>query len=103
MRGVLLQPPQQFWECPNCTVTDCTTGQSNRFHPCAGMGGLTAPLVPVGSGARVTAVLREDYVGREAVQSDADGRPVMAVVTERPDGSNDVMVNVPTARGAGTS
>jgi len=38
-------------------------------------------------------------VGSELVHFDGEGRPVMAVVTERPDGSNDVMVNVPTAQG----
>jgi hypothetical protein len=103
MGGLLLQPPAQDWECPNCTVVDRTTGQDNRWHRCAGLAGITAPMVPAGSGARVRALEREDYVGREAahVQRDADGRPVMAVVTERPDGSNDVLVNVPTATIAG--
>ena len=103
MRGLLLRPPPQDWECPNCPVTDRTVGRTNRFHTCAGLGGITAPMVPAGSGARVRAVEREDYVGREAasVLRDADGRPIMSVVTERPDGSNDVMVNVPTARVAG--
>jgi hypothetical protein len=103
MGAVLLQPPEQRWECPNCPVTDVTVGQPNRFHPCPGMGGMLAPLVPAGSGARVFAVEREDYVGRERAhaQRDADGRYVMAVVTERPDGSNDVMVNAPTAVGEG--
>lgn len=103
MGGVLLRPPSQDWECPNCPVVDRTTGQDNRWHSCAGLGGITAPMVPAGSGARVRALEREDYVGREAasVQRDADGRPVMAVVTERPDGSNDVLVLVPTAQIAG--
>ena len=101
MRGLLLRPPPQDWECPNCPVTDRTVGRTNRFHTCAGLGGITAPMVPAGSGARVRAVEREDYVGRELVPLDGNGRPIMAVVTERPDGSNDVMVNVPTARVAG--
>jgi hypothetical protein len=53
-------------------------------------------MVPVGSGARVTYREREDYVGREQVQTDASGRPVMSIVTERPDGSNDAVVLAPT-------
>lgn len=97
MGAVLLEPPEQRWSCPNCTVTDRTFGQPNRFHRCAGLGGLLAPLVPDGADCVVEAVERQDYVGRERVVLDADGRPVMAVVTRRADGSNDVVVNVPTA------
>jgi hypothetical protein len=41
---------------------------------------------------------REDYVGREQVQTDANGRPVMSITTERPDGSNDAVVLAPTVR-----
>jgi hypothetical protein len=43
-------------------------------------------MVLEGTRARVRAVLREDYVGSEDVQHDGDGRPVMAVVTERDEG-----------------
>jgi len=39
-------------------------------------------------------------VGKEDVPTDGNGRPVMAIRTERPDGSNDVMMFAPTARGA---
>jgi hypothetical protein len=53
-------------------------------------------MVPVGSGARVTYHEREDYVGREAVQTDQNGRPVMSIRTVRPDGSNDTVVLAPT-------
>jgi hypothetical protein len=59
------------------------------------MDGLTAPMIPEGSGFKVTAHEREDYIGSEDVQY-ADGRPVMQVVTERPDGT-DVLVYAPTA------
>ena len=48
-------------------------------------------MVPAGTKAKVTAVEREDYIGDEIA-----GR-VMAVKTERPDGSNDVAVFAPTA------
>ena len=89
---------QQRWTCPNCTATAATVGQPNRFHHCPGLGLITAPMVLAGTDCRVRAVLREDYVGDEIVQYDAWGRPVMAVVTDRSDGSNDVAVLAPTAR-----
>jgi hypothetical protein len=98
---LILQPPEQHWTCPNCTVTAVTRGQANRFHPCAGLRGVLAPMVLEGTLCRVRAVEREDYIAGELVHYDGDGRPIAAVVTERPDGSNDVMVNAPTARGAG--
>jgi hypothetical protein len=72
-------------------------GLPNRFHTCRALGGITAPLVADGSGVRVRAVEREDYVGKEIVQYDDNGRPIMAVITDRPDGSNDVVVLAPTA------
>lgn len=89
--------------CPRCPVTAVTWNAPNRFHRCPALGGLAAPLVPDGSGARVLTVERQDWVGAERVQTDADGRPVMAVVTERPDGSTDVLVLAPTARGGGAA
>lgn len=98
MGAVLLEPPEQRWSCPNCTTVDTTRGKPNRFHRCSGLAGLLAPLVPAGTDAVVETVVRQDYIGRENVVLDGDGRPVMAVVTRRADGSNDVMVNVPTAK-----
>lgn len=95
--GVLLEPPEQHWVCPNCTTTDITRGKPNRFHRCGGLAGLLAPLVLDGTDCTVEAVLREDYERRETVARDGEGRPVMAVVTRRADGSNDVVVNAPTA------
>lgn len=83
---------EQHWSCPNCTVTAVTVGQPNRLHNCSGLAGLIAPLVLDGTRCRIRAVEREDYVGREDVRRDGNGRPVSAVVTERPDGSNDVVV-----------
>lgn len=87
------------WECPNCTVTDVTyeAAPHTRFHTCRGLRGLTAPMVPTGSDCKVTAVERDDYVGSEMVQVDGEGRPVMAVITARADGSNDVAVLAPCA------
>lgn len=99
MTGVLLTPPDKHWVCPNCTVTDVTPWDTpNRFHSCAGLAGLTAPLVLDDSPrCSVRAVVREDYIGRDLVQRDGEGRPVMAVVTERWDGSNDAVVFPGTA------
>lgn len=99
MRPVILETPVSRWECPNCDHTDITqvAGPHSRFHACRGLAGLTAPMVPEGSRVWVTAREREDYIGAEDVQYDGNGRPVMQVVTERPDGSNDVIVFAPTA------
>lgn len=88
----------QRWGCPNCPATAVTEGQLNRFHRCPGLGGLTAPMVLDGVRCKVVAEVREDYVGREDVQCDADGRPVMAVRTVRDDGE-DLAVLAPTAHG----
>lgn len=86
------------WTCPNCPATDVTYEATphSRFHPCAGLKGLTAPMVPVGTRAKVEAVEREDWVGSELVQTDGDGRPIMRVETTRDDG-NDIAVLAPCA------
>lgn len=96
--GVALLRTQRRWECPNCEHTDVTyeTAPHTRFHTCRGLRGLTAPMVPAGTRCEVIAVEREDYVGAEMVQTDGEGRPVMAVVTNRDDG-NDVAVLAPCA------
>ena len=94
---VPLLASEQHWTCPNCPVQDVTrNGETNRMHTCAGLAGLTAPLVPAGVRAKVEAQVREDYVGRELVTLDDNGRPVMSVLTTRDDGT-DVAVFAPTA------
>lgn len=97
---VLTLSAERRWECPNCLATDLTheAQPHTRFHNCPGLRGLSAPMVPAGTRCKVEALVREDYVGAEDVQYDADGRPVMAVVTTRDDG-NDVAVLAPTAHG----
>lgn len=87
---------EQHWVCPNCPVQAVTVGQPNRFHNCPGLAGLLAPLVLEGVRCKVVAELREDYVGREDVRLDANGRAVMAVRTVRDDGE-DLAVFAPTA------
>jgi hypothetical protein len=97
----VFERPATQWECPNCVATARTSWNApNSFHPCAGLAGLTVPMVPAGTRCKVEAVEREDYVGREAVQLDGDGRPVMSVVTTRDDGQ-DCTVYAPTAYARG--
>lgn len=86
MRGVLFEPPG--WECPNCdSIHVRPAGRSGTpYHACRGLRGLSAPYVPAGARAKVEAVERGDWVGREHIQTDGDGRPVMAIRTTRDDG-----------------
>lgn len=95
--AVLLAPPEQRWECPNCPLEGVTREPRahTRMHPCRGLGGLTAPMVPAGTRCKVVAVERDDYIAGEDVPLH-DGRPVMAVRTTRDDGE-DVAVFAPTA------
>lgn len=90
------------WYCPNCKLADRTreARPHTRFHTCPALRGLTAPMLRAGTRAHVYAREREDYVGAEKVQTDAAGRPVMSVVTEREDGQ-DAIVFAPLAHGSG--
>lgn len=98
MAGVLIKV-RHFWYCPNCRLEDSTTEvrPHSRFHPCPALAMMLAPMLPVGTKAKVVAREREDYIGKEDVQFDANGRPIMSIITERDDGSTDVMVFAPTA------
>lgn len=91
--------PERRWVCPNCKTTSVTreARPHTQYHTCPGLRGLSAPMIPAGTRAEVVAIDREDYVGTEKVQTDANGRPVMAIVTRRADGSNDTAVLAPTA------
>jgi hypothetical protein len=88
---------EQRWVCPNCPATAVTEGQTNRFHRCTGLRLLLAPMVLEGTRCKVVAREREDYVGRETVQCDGEGRPVAAIMTVRDDGE-DCTVLAPAAR-----
>ena len=90
--------PESYWRCPNCPAVHVTRRAEPHtpFHPCPGLGGLTAPFVPAGTRAKVEAVQRQDYIGGELVTTDAAGRPVMAVQTTRDTGT-DVAVFAPCA------
>lgn len=89
---------ERRWYCPNCTQTDVTRRADvhQQMHTCRGLRGLLAPLLEVGTAAKVHVVEREDYIGSEDVQLDPNGRPVMAVETVRDEG-NDLAVFAPTA------
>ena len=97
----VLVTPQRLWVCPNCKVTDVTheARPHTRFHTCSGLKGISAPLIEAGIKVKVSAVERQDYVSGDRIQTDSEGRPIMAVVTEREDGSNDVAVFAPAASG----
>ena len=89
---------EQRWSCPNCDLTDVTREATphTRFHACRGLRGLTAPMVPDGTRCKVEVAERGDYVGKEMVQTDGEGRPVMSVVTTRDQGQ-DCTVYAPCA------
>ncbi len=90
---------EQHWVCPNCTETAVTYRLNHqRFHHCRGLFGLWCPLVEDGAKVKIIAVDREDWVGKEDVQLDGRGRPVMAVDIERENG-NDRVVYAPCAHG----
>lgn len=81
---------EQHWECPNCDLADMTHEQQphTRFHACRGLRGLTAPMVPAGTRCKVEAVDCQDYIGRELVQRDGEGRPRAAVYVTRDEGQD---------------
>lgn len=86
------------WCCPNCNQLDVTyeSRPHSRFHNCAGMRGLSAPMVEAGVRCKVEANERDDYIGDEIVTVDSAGRPIMNVVTTRDDGT-DCAVYAPCA------
>lgn len=86
----------KIWSCPKCSAAARTVDDKIPMHRCPAMG-LMVPLLADGEGAQLVAVDREDYIGKEDVRLDANGRPVMAVVTRHPDGREDRTVYAPTA------
>lgn len=92
--GVLLTP-ETHWVCNarGCDQTAVTRegGDHVRFHICHGrdgQAGMTVPMQRAGVRCDVRAVEREDYVGAEDVQLNANGRPVMSIITVREDGQD---------------
>lgn len=101
----ILQPPVRRWECKHCNIKDVTreSRPHTRFHSCPGLGGITAPMTEESMRGKleVRVQVREDYVGKEVVHKDEDGRPISAVETHYADGRNDVAVLAPMARASG--
>lgn len=101
----LLAPPLvvRRWVCQWCNYTAVTIRAecANRYHPCANVGLAIVPMLlvvddkPVG---RARIVARQDYVRDEIVPYDHRGQAVMGISTDRPDGSNDLVVFAPPAR-----
>lgn len=88
------------WHClgQGCESAAVTVDGKTPMHRCRAVAGLMVPLAPEGTRGKIEAVERDDWVGRELVQTNADGRPVMSVVTTRDDGQ-DCTVYAPTAAG----
>lgn len=96
--------PKHEWACPNCSLRDVTTESRphSRMHACAGMSGITAPMVPAKdvdkNRVQVRALVREDYLGNEVQTQLEDGTPIMAVQTEYADGRTDCAVHAAVAQ-----
>lgn len=58
------------------------------MHRCAGLGGMSVPFAPAGTASKVELNAREDYVGTDDVQRDADGRVWMSAVTTTDEGES---------------
>ena len=102
--GAVSLDPWQDWFCPNCAVTERTrplAPNASRFHTCAGLHTLTAPLVRTGVACKVEAEVRGDYLNGEIQATGDDGKPYMAVRTIRNDGE-DLAVNAGLAQMRGT-
>jgi hypothetical protein len=85
------------FECPNCTMRAVSRDPTGTpFHPCKGLAGLNAPMVPEGLRCKVVANEREDYINGDVVQYNGEGRPIMNVETVRDDGT-DLVVYAPCA------
>jgi len=109
VREAIILNPSFNWECPSCGEQHVTheAKPHTPLHPCKRQAGLSVPYAPVAPGLEklkkhsVRHVIneREDWIGDEMVQYH-EGRPIMNLVTDRADGTNDIRVYAPTAQGA---
>lgn len=103
----ILQPPIHRWECPSCNRRHITrtAAVTSELHRCPAQKGMIVPFVEVTGtdlrpGMRHVLIERGDYEGTEVgVRHDGEGRAIMAVHTERADGSHDTHVFAPAAKG----
>jgi hypothetical protein len=83
---------QRRWQCNTCGrlhVTQASTeGVQTPLHQCAALAGTWVPFVPAGSGAVIRVEERQDYIGKDTVFHDTNGRPIMSVYTMREDGED---------------
>jgi len=106
--NVAVLSPEKHWECPSCGRQHVTRTHlvTSEMHHCPAQKGLYVPFVQVESNAgipkhsmRHVPIERGDWEGKEiGVRHDTDGRAIMAVHTERADGSHDTHVLAPAAR-----
>jgi hypothetical protein len=82
--------PEHHWRCPECLREKVTRRPEphSPLHQCPRLRGAWAPFVLDGIHARLETRERGDYVGSDLVTCDANGRPVMSVVTRRNDGED---------------
>lgn len=102
MAHVILEPPVKLWICPSCGGEHQTKEARPHvpMHSCPALHGCSVPFVEKdGLKSRHVVVEREDFVGnnKNEILNYVNGRPVMAVRTEREDGSNDLHAFAPTA------
>lgn len=113
MGGVLLSAPQKRWQCPSCEAFHVTQEQRPHtpMHPCPKLNGLLAPYVELADGqyelhmstVRHRVQVSEDFIGKRHPRLDGRGRPIVAVHTERADGSNDCHAFAGMATATGVS
>ena len=87
----------RYWACPSCHAKDRGRDSAPKLHQCAGLGGLSAPLVEVASSdakpdARHIPQQREDYIA-----GDIYATPIMSTRTEHGSGRVDCTVYAPCA------
>lgn len=79
------------WQCNSCGrlhVTKSSTEVQTPMHQCAAMAGTWVPFVPAGTDAVIRVEERQDYIGKDTVFFDTNGRPIMSVYTTREDGED---------------
>lgn len=90
MKGLLLDT-QENWQCSACGQQHVTKGAKATqvpLHQCRTHAGAWVPFVRDGVTAHVRVHEREDYIGTETPTTDANGRIIRSVVTERDDGED---------------